>query len=1160
MKNSVNRWLMRPTFLLSIALAGCVSDPNYDIDKMSSIDGNMTLFADGLEIPIGKTEEITVGKLIDLADGEDGKIKSFLTKDASGNYSIFKDGNYNLDKVISDLHLEKLKDIDGTSFSKEVEYKIGDFDPSQFEIEGKEFSYSGGSFGDISLEGINVPQISSKQTINAELYKYLPDDMDLGKRIGGFQHDENILNVSDISIPGSGDTEISIQNIIASLEKTEIPFQFRHDVNHSINLGENGANIADVRNFKINGGSKLQVELEIVNCPLTGGEIVPDLGMDVSSMMSVSVSNPIDLSGLVLTKANSWKTSRTFSITSLADGFPEFKDGKLLMEGAFKIDGKILVRNALSTPNTVNSLAGKTMMLKTKISLDGVVLDEMDITLADGVGTSVPDIKMPFNISFDLPSKVKSVNRIYFSPDKKMSVTIVSTDFRNIKTSDGAKHLSIVPDVEISFPQGIEIAEAVGGKVTIKGEDLYNGTIEKQYTLVSLTPETVGGKLQFNGDIVVKASAGVSGTFNSKYLPSTEANDIVVNAQVSANPSLSDYDITLDKDGISQKIDEKGDFSFEMNGMADFGTFKVYPKENPKAVLEFNLPATSEIELVAENLVVGIPGMMVIDGSLISGFDEAKNTITINGKFPSKIELPIKHLVVTPQSSSDGKTTVSGTFTINGGVSVSKTDITKVTLDEIKGKEIGVKISVPSIKLNSIEMEGDFSKSLDYDGKDIVILDSKAMANIPKEVKSIDEITFEGVNAILEISITGLPDMKGSPFILKDTRIQLPPFLFGENDSNLLAFDDGIEVSGGKTIVCKAPLTKIKGLDIAGKDQIAGDIKLMTSLYSQKPMVDLSKLKSTIKASVKIGVGNGTGADAPGKINISKGLLKVNYNLEQQQTINFGEIPEELKGEGINLALNPEMHLELKTNFGAPINGRFTLTPYIAGKPGDAVVIDKIEMPCAEDWKLTETLKYAIGSKVVAGEGETLIATDLSPLLKRVPDSIRIEIKAVIDDAKTCTIFPAAKYSCDMNYRFNVPVSFGENFNIDLKSDIDIDASANDYIKMADELLLTGAYSTSLPIKPQLTATLLDKDDRVIELKEPAAVELDCSGDGRTKTDGKFNLRIAFKNPGKAELKTIRLNINIKASPNVNLNEEQGIQFSDIKVTIPKGIKVNVSE
>lgn len=1182
MKKSA-QWLNRSLVLGAFLLSGCVSDPNYNIDKLDNIDTSVNVFGDGIELPIGKTEQITLADALKMAKLDPEAADSFLKKDENGDYSISVSGDYNLNDVIKDLHLEDLGNIDGAAISKEVEYHLGDFDKDQFKIEGLNFSYSHEGFINVNLDDINdkMPQITSSSEIQTELYKYLPTNMDLGSTMGDFSYSQKLMRVGQINLPGflSDDESYNVQPFLEELNLANFAIDYQQELDTSISLGDNASKIANVDNFKLQNGGVLKVELGIDNCPLDGGSLIPDMDLDISNILTLSgaVGGKIDLSSLALDSGHSWTASKNIEIASLASGFPAFDAGVIALKGLLKINGELKIQGATAKPGTIKGLANADMKLNVRVSLDGVVLDEMDITLGEGVGYTAEDVKVEIAIdNYTIPEGVASVEKVYFSEDEKLSVKISADGLSGIKSSDGTKHLSIVPKVEITFPEGIEIAEAdANNKVIIKDIDLSAGDIEKKYTLLSVTPDCYGKNLTFTGNITAKATVAAGGTFSSKTLPTTAANDLVVKSEINLKPKLKDYDVTLKKDEVTKQVSETRDFTFPMEGMADFGTFTITPKGSPVASLEFILPTMQETDIIAENLVISIPEMIGVNADSIEiqaespidnesqtswTFDSANNALKLNGKLPSKIEIPISNLIVEPKTGDDGKMEVKGTFKIEGGISVSELQITRKTFDDINGKDLDVKAVIPTIEAQSIELTGDFSKDLVYDGKDIVILDSEAMKNIPEQVKSLDEVILEGVNALIEIKLEGLPDI-GSNFVLKGTEIQLPEFLFGENGNSLVLGD--IAIANNATVNKKVKLTKLANIQLTGQTEIKGDVKFSSTLYAQKPSVDLATLKNTIKAEVKIGVGNGEDADNPGKIAISKAKVKVGYDLEQKQTLSFGDVPAELKGEDINLALNPEMHIELSTNFGAPVKGDIILTPIIADVPKESVTVPGIELPYSEDGVTVKVNKYAIGSNATVAPDEQEIKTDLSKLLTQISDSISVAIKVKIDDTKECVIYPDATYTCGIKYDLKVPMAFGDDFGINLNADIPVEASINDYLKMADGAKLAGTYLTTLPIGAELEIYLLDPDDKPIELLDPEdkskvithlTLTLDKSIDGKVEKDGTFGVELIFNDKANVNLKKVHLGIKVDASKNVNLNEKQYIQITNLSIGLPKGV------
>lgn len=311
MKKSA-QWLNRSLALGAFLLSGCVADPDYNIDKLDNIDTSIKVFGDGIELPIGKTEQITLADALKMAKLDIDKEGSFLQKDPqTGNYFISVDGDYNLDEVIKNLNLDKLGDIDGAAISKEVEYKLGDFDKDQFKIEGLNFLYSQEGFIDVNLDDINdkMPQIKSSSEIKTELYKYLPADMDLGGNVGEFKFNETLMKVGDITVPEyyPDDVVVPVQDILVGLGMASFTIDYQQNLDTSISLGDNASKIADVDNFKLKSGGTLKVELEIENCPLDGGSLVPDMYLDISPMLSLSGASPegkLSLSSMVLDVAN----------------------------------------------------------------------------------------------------------------------------------------------------------------------------------------------------------------------------------------------------------------------------------------------------------------------------------------------------------------------------------------------------------------------------------------------------------------------------------------------------------------------------------------------------------------------------------------------------------------------------------------------------------------------------------------------------------------------------------------------------------------------------------------------------------------------------------------------------------------------------------------
>jgi len=1147
--------------------SACVVDKDFAIDNTDEINTEMTLFGSGVEVPLGHTEQFHLADVLKMAG--DTSLANFFKADAEGKYSISASGDYDMKEVIDQMGLDKLLDLDGASFAQNIEYPLGDFSKEQFTIQGKSFNYQLPGFEPFSLDDIKIPAITCpEQVIYTELYKYMPEGLDVGAHMPKVDRNENLLAVSEINdvisvLPIPSSTEISIQDALQTLGYSSLSFSgVQEVVSGSISLGEKAYCIADVNNFKLQSGGKVTITLSADNCPLTQGKITPNLKANLSNMINLDgalpITGDIDLSTLVLTNNNGWSSSKVYTINSLADGFPAKKGDAIAISGTVDVkSGTIDITDAKSTKDKVAGLASKSLSLHVVIAFNDIVLESMDITLGNNVGFDFDPVEMPVSFNYALPKELKKVDKIILDQAKPMLLEIYSTDnLKGLKTA--SDHLSLVPEIEITFPEGLEVQEAVNNKVVVTG-DLYDGKISKQIHILSLTPTNSKGQLSFNGDVKATIHAKATGSFNSKALPKDAASDVVLKGKISCEPKISDYNATLDLDQVSQHVSEKEEFSFEVKGLGDFGEFEIYPKSACKASVQLQIPELTELEIVAKNVIISLPEMLVVDGSGISGFNPADNTIKIDGSIPSLIEIPIQYLKVKPTTEPGGTTKVTGYLKVEGDISVNQPEITNTSIKEMSSSQTELTMVMPTIEAGSMKLIGNFNKSLDYDCKDVVFLDKTTTGKLPKEVKTMKEVTFDGVNAIVQITLDGLPTLSnGNYFHLQNTSVVLPDFLTAHDGGNTIVFDKDIRVENNKAVLTKAVLGGIKDVQLEGLTELKGDIVLNSTLYAEKPEVNLQTLQSKIVGTVKVAVGDGTGIMNPGKIAIEKAVVNVGYDVKEESVVELGNIPQELQGEDVNLALNPEITINLSTNFGAPLVGSFTFVPYIKGVALEdcKVEIKGIAMPVSKDASETLTTKYVIGANPPAQQsGVVPVVCDLSPLMKRVPDQIKLTVNATIDSEDECIIFPSAKYVCKMDYAFSVPLCFGKGMNLDLTSLVEVDSATGDYFKYGSVRLNLDIINV-LPIGIKCDVKLLDDKGAEVALKQPVVLDIK-PGDGNTATTQTFNPELNLVDKTNPVIRNISLKFTASATPDVAVSEDQYLQVTRMTVTLPEGVTMD---
>ena len=145
------------------AFTACSVDEAYNFENISAVDKTMTLFENGLSIPVLKSSaKFNVDSNLKRAGLDTSSFGQYLKSDGNGGYLLSIEGNYSLDAEIEKLNLSDIVQLDPVSFSEEFSYEMGDMDASSMKIDAQEFG-SQITLDDFSSAlDITIPPISQK--------------------------------------------------------------------------------------------------------------------------------------------------------------------------------------------------------------------------------------------------------------------------------------------------------------------------------------------------------------------------------------------------------------------------------------------------------------------------------------------------------------------------------------------------------------------------------------------------------------------------------------------------------------------------------------------------------------------------------------------------------------------------------------------------------------------------------------------------------------------------------------------------------------------------------------------------------------------------------------------------------------------------------------
>ena len=300
---------------LLILVAACTDDPLYDINNIS-VDPSITVFDDGITLPVGTTAKISLDSLMKLA-GQDFDV--YFKEAENGELAVNIRDTATLDDRIKKMDIASMASIDGVSFTENFQYHVGSFNADDFSIDGKTYELK------VPFDGIDVVDVKSKPisalaeglTFHAGLDKYKDvvtgnEDLDLGKKIGDLDYDYLVVERSEIDAHAAG-----VPTEVVAIPKTvvdDMDFPEQTATLHMDNIVLD-EKITGIHNIKTNPDAKVTVCMSLENVCFTGGQVTPDINLNFDGKLKIAGGNVVNIKDIVLNAENGWSGSKSYSIT-----------------------------------------------------------------------------------------------------------------------------------------------------------------------------------------------------------------------------------------------------------------------------------------------------------------------------------------------------------------------------------------------------------------------------------------------------------------------------------------------------------------------------------------------------------------------------------------------------------------------------------------------------------------------------------------------------------------------------------------------------------------------------------------------------------------------------------------------------------------------------
>ena len=286
-----------------------------------------------------------------------------------------------------------------------------------------------------------------------------------------------------------------------------------------------------------------------------------------------------------------------------------------------------------------------------------------------------------------------------------------------------------------------------------------------------------------------------------------------------------------------------------------------------------------------------------------------------------------------------------------------------------------------------------------------------------------------------------------------------------------------------------------------------------------------------------------------------------------------------MKGEDFTLDFeNPYIEMTVTSNVGIPVEGEIEIVPVFGDAPDEeAAQTISISIPAAESTGMTKTYWIAATQDGMPS-GYEFLEANIASLLKRIPDSISLNINAHTDAEQPSTIETSAKYELTLGYDVVVPFVFGEDLKIKMDYTIPGESddagentgespeeSSNVLPPILGELLnmnalgLGGYIESALPLQLELTMDLLDSHDEIIRT-EPIKVNI-AAGSAEKPVQSPLDVVLKLSEGADGtDLTKIRMNFevtsgNMSGEPVTDMSYIQAV----LKVKVPGGITIDLS-
>ncbi|MBQ0077929.1 MAG: hypothetical protein KBS55_04795, partial [Bacteroidales bacterium] len=745
-------------------IPSCKVDDNFSADKIAETDLTMTLFENGLELPLIQGDTLRIDSLINRIPED---LKKYLKTDDNGYYILY-DGSFEIKDLLSEVNLDELVSIDGVDIKDTAEFSMGSFNAADFAIEKTEFNQSVDLPDFASAIDMTIPDIN--QTINEKAGIY-GGEYDITLTFSGTREvtssilDKNTIVAAATAAEAASITEFNLGPMFESASPVSM-----QDID--IEGSFLPQNVSEVKDVVLKDGAAIKLKLSIENNIFDHGTIVPDIDVEYGDLMSLQgCGTSLNLSSFALNSSNGYSVTQTYYIEDI-------NEAKLFDDKKISFSGELRVQDSPRALTSVAKAIADDMAIKIEVEFVNVEVDDFTCVISRiDIAPETTCIDLDID-PIDLPEEVSKVNTITFTDASAMDL------FLSCVNKDCLPDLDLTLDeVRVEFPAGLTIhGEGISGNILTvpAGTSISEGITRKVYIDEMALDNSVAGKVGFSGQLKVDVKAHADGSFKGSQIKSLPG-DVEVNGSVIGNIAIADFDVVLST--IEKSISYPAQ-SIDITGLdpavGNFGTFVITPKQvggkNPELQFEVNVPDLSAFPFaLGDGIVISLPDLVRFETPLNPdlNYNETAHTVTITSLASHTYVLPIKELVVTPQKADDGTYFIHSSYGVEGGIKLQDAHVHKADIDALSGEKIELNAVIPALSAQSVSLDKLqlAIPAINYDLGELIKAE-----DIPEMLVRINELDFGDLALDLDVQTENLPDIGTGKFNVA-VKAYLPDFI-----------------------------------------------------------------------------------------------------------------------------------------------------------------------------------------------------------------------------------------------------------------------------------------------------------------------------------------------------------------------------------------------